>query len=277
MTGALPNPWLPTPCRVRRVSRETPDTFTLEIEAVRTETTFLPGQFNMLYVFGVGEVPVSMSGDPASPGVVVHTVKSVGPVTTALCGLREGSVVGARGPYGRPWPMAETKHGDLLLVAGGLGLAPLRPVVHHVLRHRRDYGAVTILVGARTPDDLLYRSELERWHERDDVELLVTVDNARAGWKGHVGVAPALLPRVNVDATRTTALVCGPEVMMRFTVRELGRLGVADDRLYVSMERNMKCAVGFCGRCQYGPSFICKDGPVVRFDRIRNLFWVKEA
>lgn len=272
-----PDPWLPSPSRVRRVRRETADTFTLEIDPHDAGPPCLPGQFNMLYAFGIGEVPISMSGRAARSGVLSHTVKSVGMVTAALCRLRKGGVLGVRGPYGQPWPLADAQQEDLVIVAGGLGLAPLRPVVHHVLRHRRAYGEVSVLVGARTPHDLLFRRELERWQQRGDVRVLVAVDHAVNGWRGHVGVVPALLERVPVDPSRTRALVCGPEVMMRFTVHELGRLGLGDDRIYLSLERNMKCALGFCGRCQYGPSFVCRDGPVLRFDHIRGPFRVKEA
>jgi NAD(P)H-flavin reductase len=163
------------------------------------------------------------------------------------------------------------------MVAGGLGLAPLRPAVYHAIQHRSDYRRVFLLVGARTPPDLLFRRELERWQKHADLTVRVTVDHASTDWKGHVGVVPALLSDIHISADNTVAFVCGPEVMMRFTVRELGRRGVADDRIYLSMERNMKCAVGFCGHCQLGPSFICKDGPVLRYDRIRSLFWLREA
>jgi NAD(P)H-flavin reductase len=186
-------------------------------------------------------------------------------------------MVGVRGPYGQPWPLADVTGRDLILVAGGLGLAPLRPVVYHVLTHRADYGEVTLLVGGRTPEDLLFARELTRWQKRRDLRVLTIVDRAGAGWSGRVGVVPALLDDVPIDPVRTAVFVCGAEVMMRFAVRELARRGLPDHHLYLSLERNMKCAVGFCGHCQFGPSFICKDGPVLRFDRVRPVFWVREV
>ena len=231
----------------------------------------------MLYAFGVGEVALSMSGDPANSDVIVHTVRAVGAVTEALCSLKRGGFLGMRGPFGTPWPMDVAEGSDLLLVAGGLGLAPLRPAVYHALARRSDYRRVFLLVGARTPSDLLFRPELERWQKANDIPVLVTVDHASMDWKGRVGVVPALLADVDVTADSTVALVCGPEVMMRFTVRELRRRGLADEQIHLSMERNMKCAVGLCGHCQYRESFICKDGPVLRYDRIRSIFWLREA
>jgi NAD(P)H-flavin reductase len=267
---------IPEPVRILSAHRETKDVVTLTLDATAEPRAFQPGQFNMLYAFGVGEVAISMSGDPASSEALVHTIRAVGAVTEALCSLEQGGSLGLRGPFGAPWPMDAVKGTDLLLVAGGLGLAPLRPAVYHALAHRSDYGRVSLLVGARTPDDLLFRPELERWQKANDITVLVAVDQATAEWKGRVGVVPALLANVEV-ARNAVAFVCGPEVMMRFTVRELGRRGVPDDRIYLSMERNMKCAVGFCGHCQYRESFICKDGPVLPYDRIRSLFWLREA
>jgi NAD(P)H-flavin reductase len=277
MGAGLASPMLPEPMRVFRVHRETRDTVTLSIDASPRRFSFLPGQFNMLYVLAVGEVPISVSGDPARGSEIAHTVKAVGAVTEALCRLRKGTAVGVRGPYGKSWPLVDVTGEDLVLVAGGLGLAPLRPVVHHILRHRQDYGQVSLLVGARTPEDLLFRRDLVRWRKREDLRVLTIVDRAGPGWKGHVGVVPALLGEVPLDPRRTAAFVCGPDVMMRFTLRELARRGLPDERIHLSMERNMKCAEGFCGHCQYGPGFVCKDGPVFRFDQIRSLFWLREV
>ncbi len=276
--GALPVT-TPEPLRVRRVVRETKDTVTLALDTSSRPGgfPFQPGQFTMLYAFGIGDVPVSISGDPNRPERLVQTIRSVGAVTTALAATRRGGVVGVRGPFGTPWPMALARGGDLLLMAGGLGLAPLRPALLHVLARRRDYDRVSLLVGTRSPEVLLFRSELSKWADGNEVQVLITVDRAPPGWRGHVGVATALLPDANVRPDRTVAFVCGPELMMRFAVRELNRFGVDDARIHVSMERNMKCAVGHCGHCQYGPQFICKDGPVLRFDLLRSRFWLKEV
>ena len=267
---------LPTPMRVARVRRETADTVSLLIDAAERPMAFRPGQFNMLYAFAVGDIPISMSGDPERTTEIVHTIKAVGAVTEALCDLRRGGWVGVRGPYGKSWPVDEVKGKDVILVAGGVGLAPLRSAIYHILAHRADYGRLAILVGARTPGDLLFHRELERWNRRDDVTVLVTVDRAGADWRGRVGVVPAVLAEISVDPARTVAFICGPEVMMRFTIREAARRGLTNDKLYLAMERNMKCAVGFCGHCQYGPAFVCKDGPVFPFAQIERLFYTPE-
>jgi NAD(P)H-flavin reductase len=266
---------VPVPSRVLGARRETADTVTLTLGGPGARP-FRAGQFNMLYAFGVGEVAISMSGPPARDDVAIHTIKAVGAVTEALCRLTKGATVGVRGPYGAGWPMEEAKGRDVLVVAGGLGLAPLRPVVYQVLAERPAFGRLLLLAGARTPEDLLFRDELEAWAQRDGVTVLTTVDRARSGWKGRVGVVPALVAELGPLSPDTLAFVCGPEVMMRFTWRELQRRGVSEERTWLSMERNMKCAIGLCGHCQLGPDFICRDGPVLRYDRLRPRFWVKE-
>ena len=264
---------VPQTATIRKVSRETADCFTWTLEHA---APFTPGQFNMLYDFGMGEVAISISGDPFRADRTIHTIRAVGSVTQHLRQLKRGAVIGVRGPYGSGWPVDAARGQDLLIVAGGLGLAPLRPVIYHLLRRRKDFGRCTLLYGTRTPSDILYRRELETWRSRLDFDVAITVDRGQDDWRGHVGVVPSLLKNVAVDATKTVALLCGPEVMMRFTIRELQRCGVPDDRIYLSMERNMKCGVGFCGHCQYSRSFVCKDGPIYRYDRIRDIFWVKE-
>jgi NAD(P)H-flavin reductase len=277
-TGAA-GPMTPEPLRVRSLRRETADTWTMSLDVSQRPGgfPFQPGQFNMLYVFGVGEVAISISGDPSQPDKLLHTVRAVGAVTRALRGVGRGGTLGVRGPYGRPWPMEEARGQDVVVVAGGLGLAPLRPAIFHLLRHRAEYGRVSVLVGARTPEDLPFRSELERWQKDSRLQVLVTVDKASPGWREHVGVVPALLRDVEVDPARTVALMCGPEVMMRFTVRELERLGVPHSRIHLSLERNMKCAVAFCGHCQLVPYFVCKDGPVFPYERLRSFINLREV
>lgn len=273
------DPMLPEPYRVQRVRKETHDTFTLELEQVEHKgaLSFAPGQFTMLYCFGIGEVPISISGNPSEANKLIHTVRAVGAVTKAICKAKRGTILGVRGPFGSHWPVEEAVGNDIVIVAGGIGLAPLRPVLYHLLAHRGQYGRIVLLYGARTPQDLLYRRELEQWRGRFDVQVEVTVDAARPDeWRGHVGVVTTLIARATFDTRHTTALICGPEIMMRFTVLELEKVGLRDDQLYLSMERNMKCAIGFCGHCQYGPTFICKDGPVFRYDRIREIFGKRE-
>ncbi len=270
----------PRPFRVRRTTREIHDTVTLEVEPADDagEFSFAPGQFTMLYLFGHGEVPISISSDPARPRVLAHTVRAVGPVTDALCRLRRGEVLGVRGPFGSGWPLRDAAGGDVVIVAGGTGLASLRSALYYLLAHREQYGRVAVLYGARTPGDLLYGRDLARWRGRFDMQIEATVDAAgpQAAWRGHVGVVTTLIPRAEFDPVETTALVCGPEVMMRFTIAELQKRGLPPQRISLSMERNMKCAIGFCGHCQFGPTFVCKDGPVFRYDQIAPFLRVRE-
>ena len=276
MAAAQPDPMVSQLYRVGRVRRELTDTVTLEVAPMAgARPSFEPGQFNMLYAFGVGEVAISISG-AADANSFVHTVRDVGAVSGAITRLEPGATVGVRGPFGTGWPVASAQGSDVIFVAGGLGLAPLRPAVYHVLANRSRYGRITLLFGSRSPKDMLFRAELERWRQRLDVDVQVTVDHADADWHGHVGVVPALIRRVAFDSREALALICGPEVMMRYTVNALAEAGVAADRIYLSMERNMKCAIGVCGHCQFGPTFVCKDGPVMRFDRVAEIFAMRE-
>ena len=271
-------PMLPHPYGIKQVVRDTHDTFTLRLAPKNAQGfAFTPGQFNMLYVFGVGEVPISISGDPAKSETLVHTTRAVGTVTKAMSLLKRGDMLGVRGPFGSPWPIDESKGRDIVIVAGGIGLAPLRPAVCRLLAQREKYGRVSLLYGTRSPDDILFRRELERWRSRFDLDLFVTVDRGIGGWRGSVGVVTTLIPRAPFDPLNTNAFLCGPEVMMRFTVTELQKRGIPADQIYLSLERNMKCAIGFCGHCQFGPSFICKDGPVFRYDVVRELFGKREV
>jgi len=290
---ALPNPMLPVPHRIKRISRETHDTFTLELSPPEGregrgqsggqgqgngfQTAFQAGQFNMLYVFGMGEVAISISGDPADGNSSVHTIRAVGTLTNVLCKLKSGDVVGVRGPFGNPWPLNEAMGKDLVIVTGGVGLAPLRSVVYTVLANRARYGKVALLYGARSPKDVLYQKELERWRSRFDLQVEITLDSGTSDWRGNVGVVTNLIPRASFDPLDSIALICGPEVMMRFTIVELLRRGMGREDIYISMERNMKCAIGFCGHCQYGPTFVCKDGPVFRYDRVERLLKTREV
>lgn len=270
----LVDSWRPRPTRIARVRRETEDVFTFVLDTARF--AFEPGQFNMLYLFGVGEVAISISGDGGGDGLE-HTIRAVGSVTRAMGRLAEGDTIGVRGPFGSAWPVRAAEGGDLVVIAGGVGLPPLRPVVHHVMRHRERFGRAFLLYGARSPEDLVYRSELADWEAREPGFVRCIVDHAGIEWRGPVGVVTALLDEVPLDPARTTAMLCGPEVMMRFAVRALADRGVRPDRMHLSMERNMKCAIGLCGHCQYVPYFVCKDGPVLRFDRIAWLFDRREV
>ena len=277
-TAAAGDPMVPRIARVRRRQRDLKDVVTLTLELEDGgELAFAPGQFNMLTVFGVGEVPISISGDPAKPGGgLVHTIRDVGAVSGALARLGPGDAVGVRGPFGVGWPVAEAKGHDVVILTGGLGLAPLRPVIYSLLANRRLYGKIALLYGARGPEEILFRSELEQWRRLLDIELLVTVDHAETDWYGSVGVVTTLVPRADFDPQSTLAMVCGPEIMMRYGVSALRAAGVSDQSMYLSMERSMKCAIGLCGHCQLGSVFVCKDGPVFRNDRLGPLMAVKE-
>jgi NAD(P)H-flavin reductase len=264
-----PDPMVPQAWTIQGISKETPDTFTLALAASGERgASFRPGQFSMLWVFGVGELPISISGDPADTTNLTYTVRSVGQATHALVSKLPGESLGVRGPFGAGWPIEAAEGRDIMIVAGGIGLAPLRPVIYHVLKHRPRYGKLTILYGARSPRDLLYRKELTEWTRQPDTQVLSTVDFGGVSWRGRVGVVTSLFKFARIQPAQTTAMVCGPEIMMRLVARELLSMGMAPDALYLSIERNMKCAVGFCGHCQWGEFFICKDGPVFPFSRI---------
>lgn len=272
------NPYEPRFLRVHRKIRELPDVVTFEIDDSAAPRPWTPGQFNMLYLFGAGEVAISVSGDPAKAGVLTHTVRAVGAVTAPLCSVKPGAMLGVRGPFGRGWPLARARarKATIVLLAGGLGLAPLRPVIYHFIRNRADFERLIVLYGARSADNLLYHRELEKWRSVSGIELGVIVDRATPSWSGRVGVLTDLLTGVRFDPSRTIAMVCGPEIMMRVTARALLERGVGAEDIFLSMERNMKCAVGTCGHCQFGPHFVCKDGPVFTMAEIGPLLGVRE-
>lgn len=274
--SAIVQPMVPLIAHVRRRRHDAPDAWTLELEMASGEHfDYAPGQFNMLTAFGVGEAAISMSGDPAS-GPLIHTIRAVGPVSRALAELGSGDPIGVRGPFGVGWPMAQAAGKDVVLVAGGLGLAPLRPAIYRLLGERQRYGRVTLLFGARRPEDILFRHEVESWRARFDIDVDITVDHAPSDWRGHVGVVTTLISRLDIDPTKALAMVCGPEVMMRFVALALADRGMAESDIHLSMERNMKCAIGHCGHCQLGPTFICRDGPVFTFEKLKRLMTVKE-
>jgi NAD(P)H-flavin reductase len=272
-----PEAMLPRSFRVTSLHAETEDTVTLALEPEDgNPLSFHPGQFTMFYIFGIGEVPISISGDPHHPERLVHTVRSVGAVTEAIVGLSVGDGVGIRGPYGVGWPVGEADGKDLVVVAGGIGLAPLRPVVLDVLARRDRFGKVSIIYGARSPGDLLFKDELGSWRSRFDVETEVTVDRSDDDWFGDVGVVTGLLPRISFEPANTVAMLCGPEIMMKVVANEMASRGVGAEHVYVSVERNMKCAIGFCGHCQFGRDFLCRDGPVLPYAQIKERLRVPE-
>ncbi len=268
----------PNPYRIRRVAKDTHDTFTIEIEPANgfQNPSYHPGQFNMLYVFGTGEIPISISGDPGESDRFSHTTRVAGTVTRALHNLKRGEMLGVRGPFGSHWPIEQARGKDVVLVAGGIGLAPLRPALLQLICERDRYRQIVLLYGARTPQDILYLKDLEKWKTRYGIDVYITVDRSTKDWRGHVGVVTTLLSGAPFDSSQAMAFVCGPEIMMRFTVMALLKRGMPSEKIFLSLERNMKCAVGFCGHCQYGPAFICKDGPVFSYERIAWLFSKRE-
>ena len=268
---------LPTSYVVADKRQELGDTWTLELEPADGDGVgaFSPGQFSMLYAFGAGEVPISVSGGGEAGRRVGHTVRAVGAATSAICATEPGRQLGLRGPFGNSWPLAEAQGGDVVVVTGGIGLAPLRLALNQLVANRDSYREVSLLYGARTPEEVLYPSELLRWREAG-IAVATTVDSAPGDWEGRVGLVTTLIPEAGFEGARTTALVCGPEVMMRFVAQALRDRGVPADRIHVSLERNMKCAVGHCGHCQLAHRFVCKDGPVFPVGRIGTLLGLRE-
>jgi anaerobic sulfite reductase subunit B len=260
-------PFTPAPHLVATKREETVDVVTLSLEPLgRPAPAARAGQFNMLTAFGLGEVAISLSSAPGAPGPIEHTVRDVGAVTHALCRAPVGSVIGVRGPFGTDWAIEHLAGEDVVVVAGGIGLAPLRGAVQELVDARAagHGGRLVVLVGARSPDQVVFTSDLERWR-RDGAEVHVTVDVADSRWSGSVGVVTTLIEAQGFDPERTTALVCGPEVMMRFTARALLDKGLRPDRIRISLERNMQCGIGLCGHCQLGPLLLCRDGPIVTY------------
>ncbi len=286
-TGAVPadtppagaaDPMLPVPYRVAGRTTETHDSVTLTLEPAATPLPpFQPGQFSMLAMPGIGEVAISVSGDPAAgDGRLVHTIRAVGAVTQALCEAPLGRVIGARGPFGTSWDLPSAAGRDLVIVAGGVGLAPLRPVLLGALAARRSYRRVCLIAGARLPAEFLFRGELDAWSGRPDLEVELTIDQPAASWDGQVGFVTEPLARLPVDPARTVAFLCGPEPMIRFSAQVLLRQGVPAGDIRVSLERNMKCGVGLCGHCQLGPLLVCRDGPVVGYTVAGPLLTIRE-
>jgi NAD(P)H-flavin reductase len=277
-----PSPWKSHTVRVQHVVQESPGvaTYTVVFTDPELEKTyrFLPGQFNMLYMPGVGESAISISSDPKSPEVLRHTIRSVGGVTQAIAAAGCGTTMGLRGPFGSSWPIDECLNSpkdprEVILVAGGIGMAPLRSAIYALCENRSQVAKITLLVGARCPQDLLFAEEYSQWEERG-LDVQTTVDRPAEGWQGHIGVVTTLLNRLMISRPENALLMtCGPEVMMRYVVQSSLQRGLLPENLWLSLERNMNCAVGMCGHCQLGPEFLCKDGPVLPYTKVSN--WLK--
>jgi NAD(P)H-flavin reductase len=280
--GASPgsaSPFLLTPYVLEKRSAETYDTTTLVLSPANGGKipAFKPGQFNMVYAFGVGEAAISLSGDTEKRDKLIHTIRSVGKITNALTSMQPGSVIGIRGPYGVGWPHELAKKHDVVVVGGGLGLAPLRPLLYELMTHKDQYNQVEVMYGARTPKDIVYYDEVQTWRNFPKWHFQVTVDVGGPDWKGDVGVVTTRIPDAKFDPKNTIAFVCGPDIMMKFTIKSLVGRGISEENIYVSLERNMKCGIGFCGHCQHGPIFVCRDGPVFNYKAIRSFTDVREV
>jgi len=271
-------PMVPAIFKIDGKIQETHDTWTLILnnESPDKITQYHPGQFNMLYAYGVGEVPISISGNCNQQTSLIHTIRDVGKVSHALCGLSVGDQLGVRGPFGTKWPLDKIKGKDVVIVGGGIGLAPLRPAIFHILDNRDDYNRVSIAYGARAPEEMLYPNQIMDWRSHLDMQVRVSVDSASPKWHGQVGVVTTLIPRLNFNPEKSVALVCGPEIMIRFAVRELIVRGIDPNNIWISMERNMKCGIGLSGHCQMGSMFVCKDGPVFNYMDVERYFLIKE-
>lgn len=277
--SSLNSPWLANTMTIRDIRPEIAGVATYDLEfadpTVGDNYSFQPGQFNMLYLPGAGEIAISISEDPTTTGRLAHTIRVAGNVTRTLAACNRGDSLGLRGPFGTGWPMAECISRDVILVAGGIGLAPLRPLIWSLLHNRRTFGRIHLLYGTRAPQTMLYAREHQEWARRG-LGIHTTVDRSAPGWKGNVGVVTLLMERLELDAGNTVVLCCGPELMMRYTAAVCINRGIPSEKIWMSMERNMQCAVGFCGHCQLGPDFVCKDGPVFRYDHLSSFMDVEE-
>lgn len=267
---------MPALYQVNTITHEASDVFTLTLTAKEDPKgmPFSPGQFNMLYHFGYGEAPISISGDPANPNVLIHTIRAVGSVTQRMQELKSGDEIGVRGPFGSDWPLVK-KQCDVLVIAGGIGLAPLRPALLNLASHKDQYRNITLLYGTRNPNDIIFKKDLENW-QKQGIKIETTVDYADVNWQGRVGVVTSLIKKNIKEPKNTLVFICGPEVMIKYAIQELLGASVEEKHVFISLERHMQCAVGFCGRCQYGPYFLCKDGPIFSYEKLQKWLMIKE-
>lgn len=274
------DPWLALTVRIAEITEETPGVATYDLQFTDPQEArayaFQPGQFNMLYMPGVGESAISLSSLGRREGEIAHTIRIAGNVTQTLARLGRGGTLGLRGPFGNPWPLDQCRGRNVVVVSGGLGLAPLRPVVQTVLAHPDRFGRLTVLSGARHPENLLYQTAYSAWRE-SGATVEATVDEADSKWNGHVGVVSKLVDRMDLpEPAETTFLICGPDAMMWHTAQSAIDRGVPTENIWLNLERNMNCGIGLCGHCQFGPEFVCKEGPIIPFERLAPLLHVKD-
>ena len=266
------NPYTICPATILEKVQEAEGIFTFRLRLndpeQRKNFRFTGGQFNMVYAFGVGEVAISIVSDPEEMDVLVHTIRVVGRVTRAIGRLNIGDMLGIRGPYGQGWPLEKARGKDVIVVTGGLGCAPVAGAIEYIFRRRHEYGAIKIIHGVKTPKDLLYRARYDAWRQHPNTEVWLASDYPEKGWKYHVGVVTELFEQVTFDANNSLVMMCGPEIMMKLGISIMKRRGIPEEAVYVSLERHMECGIGLCGHCQLGPYFLCKDGPVMRYDKV---------
>ena len=272
-------PRLPYEAEIIERIQESPNLFTLRLRFtdpdVHTAYQFEPGQFNMLYLYGVGEVPISIVSDPMDESIYDHTIRSVGRVTKGLSDLNKGDRIGVRGPYGRGWPMELAEQKDIVIVTGGLGCAPTVSVINYIMNRRERFGTVNIVQGVKHANDFIWKERYEQWRQASNTQVLLAADAGDAIWPWHIGPVTGLFDQLEYDPENVMVMMCGPEGMMRVVIKHMLEQGLGECDLWLSMERNMQCAVGHCGHCQYGDKFICKDGPVFCYEQVKDLFSVK--
>lgn len=273
------DPHLPHVAVIDERTQESSNIFTLRLQyedtGLQDAFEFAPGQFNMVTLFGVGEIPISIVNDPLDSHFFDHTIRVVGRVSEGMSRLQPGDRVGIRGPFGRGWPMERIKGQDVLLITGGLGCAPLVSVIRYLIRRREDYGHIHILQGVKHSNDLIWREQYDEWAKIRDVHIMLAADVASKGWSGQQGMVTELIDQISLRSQRTVVLLCGPELMMLAAVAALREQGIPDSQIWFSMERNMQCGIGQCGHCQVGPKFVCRDGPVFCYSELADFFGAK--
>ena len=276
--GILVDPYLPIEAEVMACTHETASIFNLHVSFVERQRhhsyAFHPGQFNMVYLYGVGEVPISIISDPDEKHVLSHTIRALGRVTKALQKLPVGARIGIRGPYGQGWPLHKVQGKDIVIVTGGLGCAPSVSIINYILARRSQYGKLKILQGVKHSDDFIFRKQYDEWKQSPNTEIHIAADQAGPKWPWSVGYVTDMIETLDLQPNNTIAMMCGPEMMMHTAINALGKKGIAEQDIYLSMERNMECGIGHCGHCQYGGLFVCKDGPVFAYPEIKSLFKV---
>lgn len=270
------DPYLPLEAEIIERTQESPTIFTLHLRFLNPSHhdrfVFYPGQFNMLYLYGVGEVAISIVSDPEKKHILTHSIRAVGRVTRALAKLQTGDRVGVRGPYGRGWPLDQAKNKNIVVLTGGLGCAPSVSIIDYIVARRKQYGNLSILQGVKHSDDFIFRKKYAVWQKSPNTEIHIAADQAGPKWPWSVGYVTDMIHQINLVPENTVVMMCGPEIMMNTAINVFKKKDIPEHHIYMSMERNMECGIGQCGHCQYGGFFICKDGPIFAYSEIKELF-----